>query len=954
MPNPVGRISGPLLRSNLQRTDDLAFETDLLYINHSGNRIGINTDSPTRTLQVNGLTNLNDTFIATNSATLGNILFNSAGASMVAGQMSLTSTGTITMPELRIGDVYFKDNELGTWTTNSNLQLSSNGTGEIIIPTDLEVYGNINATGDILAEGNITVGDDSTDSLVIGADINSDLLPDATLTYKIGSSISRQWGEFYGVLGDVTDDVNVASLVSFSGITVNQPIANTYYVSSLGADTNSGQTASFAFASVEKALDEAALAGGNNLVFIMPGTYTEDFPLDVPANTTVRGQSMRSVTLQPSTSTQSKDAFLLNNACFISDLTVSNFYYDSINDTGYAFRFDTGINVTSKSPYIQNVSVITQGTVTSGSDPRGYDSHDAGKGAMVDGSVANSSSNQASMLFNAVTFITPGVDAVTMKNGVRVEFIDCFTYFANRSLYAVNGATGFAGLGVTFGAEVRVIASASIYGAIGAEADGNATLMYLINHNMAYVGSGKDVDNDVSIVSQDNEIVELNGGQIYYQTQDQSGNYRIGNTFVVNFNTGTLNFSPASFTFSGSSITVGVPGGPQTFIDAERITFPNFTISGNTVKSDINEINVISDSGNINFLKDVNISTDLAVSGNLVINGALINLGNQVTDTLDFETQFTSDIIPANNNLYNLGSSSKNWDNVYAREMRVGDITITDNFIAVNVSNEDLIVNANGTGKVLVDNLRFKTEVDSSSGVIDINNSNLVTNFSGKAMTLHVGNSAQRPNVLADLRYNNSTNSFEGRTTDYFNLGGVKDLDGNTRIELISDQFYFYADGVNTARIDTAGNLIANRFSSQNQFAVDSNTVTVGSSAPGTVAALQANGTGRVLFDTSNYVFNEGNIKNTVLHSDITLLMTGVTKEQKVEFRANSKGVRVPFGNTANRNPGVIGEIYYNTQTARLQVYTGTLWANAVGVVSGIVTGDEVQEINTIYNLILS
>jgi hypothetical protein len=650
----------------------------------------------------------------------------------------------------------------------------------------------------------------------------------------------------------------------------------------------------------------------------------------------------------PDTSSQSQDAFLLNNNTTVSDLTIKNFY-----SPGYAFRFANNINVTTKSPYIQNVTVITAGSVTSGSDPRGFDAGDAGRGALVDGSVVNAASNQASMLFNAVTFITPGVDAVTMTNGVRVEFIDSFTYFANRSLYATNGSLGFANLGVKFGAEVRVIASASVYGNYGAVADGDETLMYLINHNMAYVGSGKDVTNDRSLVVQAQETVELNSGRIYYQSQDQSGNFRVSDTFVVDFDTGFVNLAPGSFDFTGSSLTVGLPGS-QTYIDAERITLPNLTVSGNTIKSDINQMDIASASGTINFLTNTDISNNLTVSGNFTVGGSLINLGNQVTDTIDFEMEFISDIIPSVDNVYNLGSHSKNWDNVYTREFVVGDITITDNYIAATPSNTDLVIQANGTGRVVVDNLRFKTLVDSVSGNINIANSTRTSNFTGKAIQLPTGNAAQRPNVNADLRYNSVTGQFEGYNGAALILGGVKDLDQDTRIELNSDQFYFYANGVNTGRIDTAGNLIVNRFHSQSQFALDNNTVTVGSATPGTVAGLTANGTGVVQFDTSNYVFNNGTIRNTVNNSDILFQMTGVQKEQKVEFRANNKAVRVPFGNTLQRNPGVIGEIYYNTQAQRLQVYNGSTWTEAAGATLVTVTTEVAAELDVIYNLILA
>ena len=1043
MPNPVGRISGPLLRSNLQRTDDLAFETDLLYINHSGSRIGVKTDSPTRPLQVNGTLNSNN-IIATNSAVFGDMTFNSTGISALSGVISITSAGTIEAPNLRVGDIFFDGNVLGTYTTDSDLQLEANGTGSVMFNSSVEVTGNIHATGDITADGNIVIGTGDEDNLSFGADLASDILPNVSATpltaavitsgscpetwavprtlsvigtlngknrynyfneylewtgtfwkywnttvgpaayyrsddvttfpwqattwtavgglgtpvpifsqqsstgFNIGGSPSKRWANYEGKQGDVANNILVDDNVSLAGITVNLGIENKFYVSVNGVDTNPGDHPNFAFATLSTALSAAQTAGGNNLIMIMPGEYTETFPLTIPANTTVKGSGIRTVSIMPDTSSQSQDAFRLNNNTTVSDLTIRNFY-----SPGYAFRFANNINVTTKSPYIQNVTVITAGSVTSGSDPRGFDAGDAGKGALVDGSVVNAASNQASMLFNAVTFITPGVDAVTMTNGVRVEFIDSFTYFANRSLYATNGSLGFANLGVKFGAEVRVIASASVYGNYGAVADGNQTLMYLINHNMAYMGSGKDVTNDRSLVVQAQETVELNSGRIYYQSQNHSGNFRVGDVFEVNFDAGFVNLAPGSFDFTGSSLTVGLPGS-QTYIDAERITLPNLTVSGNTIKSDINQMDIASASGTINFLTNTDISNNLTVSGNFTVGGSLTNLGNQVTDTIDFEMEFISDIIPAVDNVYNLGSHSKNWDNVYTREFVVGDITISDNYMVANQSNIDLVIQANGTGQVVVDNLRFKTLVDSTSGNINIANSSRTTNFTGKAIQLPTGNAAQRPNVNADLRYNSVTGQFEGYNGAALILGGVKDLDQDTRIELNSDQFYFYANGVNTGRIDTAGNLIVNRFHSQSQFALDNNTVTVGSATPGTVAGMTANGTGVVQFDTSNYVFNNGTIRNTVTNSDILFQMTGVQKEQKVEFRANNKAVRVPFGNTLQRNPGVVGEIYYNTQAQKLQVYSGSTWNDAAGATLVTVTTEVAQDLDVIYNLILA
>ena len=51
----INRISGDILESNLLRSSDIAFQTDLLYLDISNNRIGVKTNSPGNfALDVNG------------------------------------------------------------------------------------------------------------------------------------------------------------------------------------------------------------------------------------------------------------------------------------------------------------------------------------------------------------------------------------------------------------------------------------------------------------------------------------------------------------------------------------------------------------------------------------------------------------------------------------------------------------------------------------------------------------------------------------------------------------------------------------------------------------------------------------------------------------------------------------------------------------------------------------
>ena len=51
----IGRITGSVLKSNLTRNGvDLAFETNLLYLDVTNSRVGIGISEPTTALQVNG------------------------------------------------------------------------------------------------------------------------------------------------------------------------------------------------------------------------------------------------------------------------------------------------------------------------------------------------------------------------------------------------------------------------------------------------------------------------------------------------------------------------------------------------------------------------------------------------------------------------------------------------------------------------------------------------------------------------------------------------------------------------------------------------------------------------------------------------------------------------------------------------------------------------------------
>ena len=955
----VGRISGPLLKSNLQRTSDLAFETDLLYIAHTNGKIGIKDDAPAFDLSIDGTTNTPSSIIATNSANLGNFTVNSTGFNAPTGDITIglvdgngnPKAGDIVMNELRTASLSF---------TNSTISSSDDiiiqpgpGTGIFRIPTDLKSYGDIHATGDITFDGNLLIsGDDANeDTITIGGELDSNLVPDQTLTYNLGSNTQR-WGHIYTNRILDLNDVAIQGDLSFNGIAVNLGIVNKWYVSTNGLDTSPGDHPNFAFATIQRAIQavEESTAGPHE-IHILAGEYEEVFPLEVPMNTTIKGYSLRSVTVKPTVATQNKDAFLLNEASLVSDLTVKDFYYDSVNDTGYAFRFAPNANLIGKSPYVQNATVITKGSTITVTDPRGFASGDAGKGVLLDGSVVDPSSYSASMLFNAVTFITPGVDAVTLTNGVRAEYIDCFTYFANRSIYATQGTLGLAGQGTTFGAEVRSIASASVYGNQGAVGDGADVIMYLISHNFAYIGVGKDVTNDISLVNQLDEVLESNGAKIHFVSQDQGSDFRVGNNFFVDASKGTTSIDITNAELTGSSLTIGRNN--ITFIDATKIETGNFRISNNTIKSLVNEINVSSAGGTINFDSNVTMQKDLTVSNNVTIGGSGINFGNDSNDVIDFSMDIDQNLTPSTDGVHNLGTINRQWKKVNNTKTIIEDVEIHNNNITAWNTNQDLILRGSGTGFVKVAGLDFKTNISNANGDVAINsNANSTIINSTDALGLPIGTTGQDPAQSQSLRFNTSAGNFVSYTTGPSILSGVTDFDKDTYISTASNQFTFFADGVPTAQITGAGTLDAIAVSSNNQTKLDGNTITVGSN--GGQGGVSANGAGRVLFDSSEWEIGGSDWYVTGTNSDFDFGFNGTVRNTYLHFDTTKAAV-MPYGAQAVRPVNARqGELWWNETNSTLEVYTGTEWVTSVGSQTITVTEQFAEELNIIYELILS
>jgi hypothetical protein len=693
----VGRISGPLLTENLERNGiDLAFRNDLnttqlLYFDVNNGRIAVNHDVPSYELDVIGTTQTTN-LISNFSNVAGYTISNSTLSTI--GNLNLNAAEAIVMANMENGTIRISDNTISTIISNANIDLTPNGTGTTEVINDLNVFGNIYTPGNITFDGTITLGDADTDDVTFETDVNSDIIPDQNNTYALGAE-DRRWATLY------TNLVNGRS-ASVDGYILNEVDLLTrhggiIYVAQEGDDAHSGDHILDPLATISEALSRAEASGDQPFtILVAAGDYQEALPLVVPNNVSVIGQDIRNTVITPDTSSQSEDVFHLNDKTLIANLTIKNHYYDSVNNTGYAFRFAPDAIMTERSPYIQNITVITSET----SDGDG----DAGRGAWIDGDELNAATVNKTMLFHSCTFISPGADVINMTNDVRVEWLNSFTYYANRGLYAFAGVSG--------GAELRSIGSANVYGTYGAVADGADTLMYLIQHNFGYIGAGNKSDNNQEDAIQANEVVELNSGQIHFVSTDQKGNFRVGDNFFVDLESGnsSINIDTADIeTLTG--LIINTPTG-TTVIDASYITTGNIRISDNEILSFVGDLNLEGATNTINISSNTNVSGSLNIIDNFSFGGTLNIAGDQpgrdtASDRLIFNVQFEQNFNPNLHLKYSLGEVQRPWLNAWLNRLEVGDITVDENYITTDVSNADLELLANGTGIINIPNNNF-------------------------------------------------------------------------------------------------------------------------------------------------------------------------------------------------------------------------------------------------------
>jgi hypothetical protein len=226
----VGRISGPLLKDNLLRNGvNLAFETNLLYLDVVNSRLGVKTTTPQYDLDVNGTTR--STFLYTSTqADIATFTVTGSTISSTSNTITFTPNGvnpTIFSGTIKVGNLSLTGNTVSSTDTNGNINITANGTGGINLNSNVLITGNLHATGNITADGNIQLGDNvATDTVSFTGEVNSDILPSANALYNLGSN-ALQWNNVYAQTANVTN----FNITNFTANSLNTSGSPSLYIS---------------------------------------------------------------------------------------------------------------------------------------------------------------------------------------------------------------------------------------------------------------------------------------------------------------------------------------------------------------------------------------------------------------------------------------------------------------------------------------------------------------------------------------------------------------------------------------------------------------------------------------------------------------------------------------------------------------------------------------------------
>lgn len=294
---------------------------------------------------------------------------------------------------------------------------------------DATVNGNLTVEGNATIKGNLTFGDAATDTVSFSADVDSNILPETTQTYALGSG-TQEWSGVYAQDGYFTNSVDVSSALSVN--------TTAFTVDS------SGNTA------VTGTLTTNTIDGNNNAVSINSGT----------AGTTISGASLsiNSAYTLPVADGNAGDflrtdgsgavTFQSVDTDSVSEGSTNLYYTDSRVDTYVSGGSLSAITTTGNGTIGGNLTVTGDFTVngtTTTLNTATLDVEDLNI-TVAKGTTDSATANGAGV---TIDLGTDGTATMTWNHaGQRVDFNKAVYFDTNATVngnLAVNGTTNFGG-----------------------------------------------------------------------------------------------------------------------------------------------------------------------------------------------------------------------------------------------------------------------------------------------------------------------------------------------------------------------------------------------------------------------------------------------------------------------------------------------------------------------------
>ena len=220
-----------------------------------------------------------------------------------------------------------------------------------------------------------------------------------------------------------------------------ETVPEVYFVSMEGTDRDGGgRTVDSAFATVKFACDYIMNDYDdtkNYTIFVKSGVYQEMLPISIPARCAIVGDELRSTSIQPAPGYELENMFYVRNGSGLRNLSLQGLDGELTAPTEFLTRRVTGgayvsldpglgpedenVWITSRSPYIQNVSTFGNGCI----------------GMKIDGAL-HAGGNDSIVANDFTQILSDGIGYWADNLG-RSELVSVFTYYCHIGYLATNG-----------------------------------------------------------------------------------------------------------------------------------------------------------------------------------------------------------------------------------------------------------------------------------------------------------------------------------------------------------------------------------------------------------------------------------------------------------------------------------------------------------------------------------